>query len=95
MNPGGSDPVPTVPAEDGVLLREGLVGILERFGFAVVASVGDGEALVEAVAEHGPRLVVTDIRMPPTSPTRGCAPPCGCAVTTRDWRWWRSASTSS
>lgn len=65
VNPGGSDPVPTVLAEDGVLLREGLAGILERFGFPVVASVGDGEALLEAVAEHGPRLVVTDIRMPP------------------------------
>ncbi|MEU1901212.1 response regulator transcription factor [Nocardiopsis dassonvillei] len=57
--------VPTVLAEDGVLLREGLSGILERFGFPVVASVGDAEALVSAVAEHEPGLVVTDIRMPP------------------------------
>ncbi|WP_304455231.1 response regulator transcription factor [Nocardiopsis sp. YSL2] len=64
-DPGGLTPVPTVLAEDGVLLREGLVGVLERFGFPVVASVGDGEALVEAVAEHEPGLVVTDIRMPP------------------------------
>ena len=58
-------PVPTVLAEDGVLLREGLVGVLERFGFPVVAAVGDAEELVEAVAEHRPGLVVTDIRMPP------------------------------
>ncbi|QUX25943.1 response regulator transcription factor [Nocardiopsis sp. MT53] len=58
-------PVPTVLAEDGVLLREGLVGVLERFGFPVVAAVGDGDALLRAVDEHRPGLVVTDIRMPP------------------------------
>jgi DNA-binding NarL/FixJ family response regulator len=54
-----------VLAEDGVLLREGLAGLLSRFGFEVVASVGDAEALEAAVAEHRPDLVVTDIRMPP------------------------------
>ncbi|MEU7908266.1 response regulator transcription factor [Actinoplanes sp. NPDC049118] len=54
-----------VLAEDGVLLREGLVGVLSRFGFAVVAAVGDGPALLAAVAEHRPDLVITDIRMPP------------------------------
>ena len=58
-------PVPTVLAEDGVLLREGLIGVLERFGFSVVAAVGDAEALREAVTQHRPALVVTDIRMPP------------------------------
>lgn len=63
--PDAVTPVSTVLAEDGVLLREGLVGVLERFGFPVVAAVEDGEALVEAVAEHRPGLVVTDIRMPP------------------------------
>lgn len=63
--PDAVTPVPTVLAEDGVLLREGLVGVLERFGFPVVAAVEDGDALVEAVTEHGPGLVVTDIRMPP------------------------------
>ena len=54
-----------VLAEDGVLLREGLVGVLSRFGCTVVAAVGDGPALLAAVAEHRPELVVTDIRMPP------------------------------
>lgn len=52
-------------AEDGVLLREGLVGVLERFGFPVLAAVGDAEELIAAVDEHRPGLVVTDIRMPP------------------------------
>jgi DNA-binding NarL/FixJ family response regulator len=57
--------VRVVVAEDGVLLREGLAGLLARFGFDVVAAVGDAVALMAAVAEHGPDLVVTDIRMPP------------------------------
>lgn len=48
-----------------MLLREGLAGLLGRFGFEVVAAVGDAEALTAAVAEHNPDLVVTDIRMPP------------------------------
>jgi DNA-binding NarL/FixJ family response regulator len=55
----------TVLAEDGALLREGLAALLDRFGFQVVAAVGDAEALIAAVAEHDPDLVVTDIRMPP------------------------------
>jgi DNA-binding NarL/FixJ family response regulator len=54
-----------VLAEDGVLLREGLAGLLTRFGFQVTAAVGDAGALIAAVAEHTPDLVITDIRMPP------------------------------
>lgn len=54
-----------VIAEDGVLLREGLAGLLVRFGFEVVAAVGDADALRAAVARHAPDLVLTDIRMPP------------------------------
>lgn len=54
-----------VVADDSVLLREGVAGVLSRFGHEVVASVGDADALEEAVREHGPDLVVTDVRMPP------------------------------
>ncbi|GIH99503.1 response regulator [Planobispora takensis] len=57
--------VRVVLAEDGVLLREGLAGLLARFAFDVVAAVGDAAALRAAVAEHRPDLVITDIRMPP------------------------------
>jgi DNA-binding NarL/FixJ family response regulator len=60
-----------VLAEDGVLLREGLAGLLERFGFRPVAVVGDAQALKAAVAEHAPDLVITDIRMPPTFTDEG------------------------
>ncbi|MCX4851749.1 response regulator transcription factor [Streptomyces sp. NBC_00893] len=52
-------------AEDSVLLREGLIGLLPRFGFEVVAAVGDAEGLVAAVQQTRPDLVVTDVRMPP------------------------------
>ncbi|MEU7827484.1 response regulator transcription factor [Nonomuraea sp. NPDC049129] len=54
-----------VVAEDAVLLREGLSGLLARFGHKVAASVGDADALITAVAEHRPDIVVTDVRMPP------------------------------
>ncbi|WP_435857819.1 response regulator [Streptomyces umbrinus] len=52
-------------AEDSVLLREGLIGLLSRCGHEVVAAVGDAQALVAAVEEHAPDIVVTDVRMPP------------------------------
>jgi DNA-binding NarL/FixJ family response regulator len=58
-------PLRIVLAEDSVLLREGLVGLLARFGHETVAAVGDADALETAVAEHGPDIVVTDVRMPP------------------------------
>lgn len=52
-------------AEDSVLLREGLIGLLGRCGHTVVSAVGDARALVAAVEEHAPDIVVTDVRMPP------------------------------
>ncbi|MEU7281894.1 response regulator transcription factor [Streptomyces sp. NPDC045431] len=54
-----------VLAEDSVLLREGLIGLLNRCGHEVVAAVGDAEALIAAVEDHAPDIVVTDVRMPP------------------------------
>jgi DNA-binding NarL/FixJ family response regulator len=60
-----------VLAEDAVLLREGLVGILERAGHQVVAAVGDAEALLAYTAREAPDVVVVDIRMPPTHTDEG------------------------
>ncbi|MFC5884587.1 response regulator transcription factor [Kitasatospora sp. CM 4170] len=54
-----------VIAEDSVLLRVGLVKVLEAVGFEVAAAVGDAEALLAAVEEHRPQVVVADVRMPP------------------------------
>ena len=66
--PGG---LRIVLAEDAALLREGLVGILERAGHDVVADVADAEALLAYVAHTSPDVVVTDIRMPPTHADEG------------------------
>ncbi|MGW6705739.1 response regulator [Streptomyces sp. NPDC054956] len=60
-----------VLAEDSVLLREGLVGLLARFGHRTVAAVGDARELEAAVAEHRPDIVVTDVRMPPDHTDEG------------------------
>jgi DNA-binding NarL/FixJ family response regulator len=63
--------VRVVVADDAVLIRSGLVKLLEEFGCDVVAEVGDGDALVEAVAEHRPDVSVVDVRMPPSFTDEG------------------------
>ncbi len=60
-----------VIAEDAVLLREGLVRLLDDRGHQVCAAVGDGDALIAAVARHHPDVAVVDIRMPPTHTDEG------------------------
>src|SRR5689334_24470357 len=60
-----------VVADDAVLLREGLVRLLAEDGHQVVAAVGDGPALVEAVLAHRPDVSVVDVRMPPTHTDEG------------------------
>ncbi|MEU8541888.1 response regulator transcription factor [Streptomyces sp. NPDC048717] len=52
-------------AEDSVLLRMGLVKVVEMAGFQVAAEVGDAEGLLAAVEEHRPELALVDVRMPP------------------------------
>ncbi|MFC9930110.1 response regulator [Streptomyces sp. NPDC127190] len=54
-----------VIAEDSVLLRVGLIRVLEMGGFQVAAEVGDADGLLAAVAEHRPELALIDVRMPP------------------------------
>ncbi|MFD7168593.1 response regulator [Streptomyces violascens] len=54
-----------VIAEDSVLLRIGLVKVLEMAGFEVAAETGDAEDLLRAVEEHRPDLALVDVRMPP------------------------------
>ena len=60
-----------VIADDSVLLREGLVRLVEEEGCEVVTAVGDGPALVRAVVEHRPDVAVVDVRMPPTHTDEG------------------------
>jgi DNA-binding NarL/FixJ family response regulator len=58
-------PTRVVLAEDGALVREGIAAALTRFGYDVVAAVGDADSLRSATSALAPDLVVTDVRMPP------------------------------
>jgi DNA-binding NarL/FixJ family response regulator len=60
-----------VIADDAVLLREGLVRLIEENGHTVVAAVGDGPSLVAAIAEHKPDVSIVDVRMPPSHTDEG------------------------
>lgn len=60
-----------VLADDDVLLREGLAGLLERSGFEVVGQCGNASELIALVREHRPELAIVDIRMPPSHTTEG------------------------
>ncbi|HKD95858.1 MAG TPA: response regulator transcription factor [Gaiellaceae bacterium] len=55
-----------VIAEDLALLRDGLTRLLRDNEIEVVAAVGDGDALVNAVLLARPDIAIVDIRMPPT-----------------------------
>jgi DNA-binding NarL/FixJ family response regulator len=60
-----------VVADDSVLLREGIVRLLEESGFDVVAQAGDAPDLLRKVSAHKPDVAVVDIRMPPTNTDDG------------------------
>jgi DNA-binding NarL/FixJ family response regulator len=60
-----------VIADDAVLLREGLIRLVEENGHTVVAAVGDGPSLVEAIVEHRPEVSIVDVRMPPSHTDEG------------------------
>lgn len=60
-----------VVADDSVLLREGIVRLLEEAGMDVVAQAGDGEDLLRKVGAHKPDVAIIDIKMPPTHTDEG------------------------
>ena len=51
-------------ADDHVIVREGVVGLLEEHNFNVVAAVGDGHELLAAARRFRTDLIVTDLSMP-------------------------------
>jgi len=63
--------VSVVIADDSVLLRDGLVRLLEDAEFTVVAAVGTAEDLLKAVDDEVPDLCIVDVRMPPTFTDEG------------------------
>jgi DNA-binding NarL/FixJ family response regulator len=61
-----------IVAEDSFIVREGLRELLAAHaGVDVVAACGDLDGLREAVREHDPDVVITDIRMPPSNTDEG------------------------
>jgi DNA-binding NarL/FixJ family response regulator len=63
--------VRVVVADDSVLLREGIVRLLQDAGFEVVAQAGDADDLMRKVSAHKPDVAIVDIRMPPTQTDDG------------------------
>ncbi|HXA60775.1 MAG TPA: response regulator transcription factor [Streptosporangiaceae bacterium] len=60
-----------VLAEDLFLLREGLVRLLEAYGFEIVAAVDNGPSLLRALLDERPDVAVVDVRLPPTFTDEG------------------------
>jgi DNA-binding NarL/FixJ family response regulator len=63
--------VRVVIADDSVLLREGIVRLLEDGGFEVLAQGGTADDLLRHVPMHRPDVAIVDIRMPPTHTDEG------------------------
>jgi DNA-binding NarL/FixJ family response regulator len=63
--------VRVVVADDSVLLREGVVRLLQEGGFEVVGQAGDAEDLLRKVGAHHPDVAIVDVRMPPTHTDEG------------------------
>lgn len=66
-----SAPLRILVADDAVLLREGLVRLLEEGGCDVVAQAGDAEDLLRKTRAHKPDVAVIDVRMPPDNTDDG------------------------
>ncbi|MEW2504257.1 response regulator transcription factor [Amycolatopsis sp. CA-161197] len=60
-----------VIAEDSVLLRAGVQSLLADVGITTAAAVDNPDAMLVAIREHRPDLVIADVRMPPTFTDEG------------------------
>jgi DNA-binding NarL/FixJ family response regulator len=60
-----------VVADDSLLVREGIVRVLEDGGFQVVGQAGDVDGLLTLIASVSPDVAIIDIRMPPTFTDEG------------------------
>jgi len=63
--------VRAVIADDNLLVRRGIVGLLGDGGVEVAAEAADADELVQAVDAHMPDVAIVDIRMPPTHTDEG------------------------
>ena len=60
-----------VLAEDLYLLRDGLIRLLEAYGFEIAAAVDNGPSLLRALTTLQPDVSVVDVRLPPTLTDEG------------------------
>jgi len=60
-----------VIAEDQFLLRDGLIRLLEAYGFEVAAAVDNGDDLLAELRASRPDVAVVDVRLPPTFTDEG------------------------
>src|SRR4051794_7993149 len=65
------EPLRVVVAEDSLLLRAGVVRVLQEAGCEVVAQAGDRDDLLRKVRAHRPDVALIDIRMPPDHSDEG------------------------
>jgi DNA-binding NarL/FixJ family response regulator len=63
--------VRVVLAEDLFLLRDGLIRLLEAYGFEIVAAVDNGPELLRALVGERPDVAVVDVRLPPSHTDEG------------------------
>jgi DNA-binding NarL/FixJ family response regulator len=63
--------VRVVIADDNLLVRRGLAGLLDDAGIEVVAQAGEPDELLREVDAHEPDVAIVDVRMPPTHSDEG------------------------
>ena len=69
---GAAVPIRIVIGEDSLIVREGVSQLLAIDpSVEILAAVGDADSLRDACLRHEPDVVLTDIRMPPTSTDEG------------------------
>lgn len=68
---GGDAALRVALAEDSVLLRQGVVSVLEAEGIDVVLEASDADTLLAGLPAARPHVVVLDVRMPPTHTDEG------------------------
>jgi len=63
--PDRPQPVTVVVAEDVAIIRAGIVSLLTADGMTVMSEAADYQSVLDTVRASRPRLLITDVRMPP------------------------------
>ncbi len=85
-------------ADDHVIVRQGLRGLLERAGFEVVGEAGDGQEAICLAKEKHPDVAVLDIGMPVLNgidAARGIRKVCGRTRSLTGHMSWKSCKSTT